>query len=71
MKAARDTLEHSGGLVGSDYIAKAGAFARYAEGKIIQIDEPYLLNGFALLRAVVVAMTEAALRKSSGSSFSG
>jgi hypothetical protein len=70
MKAARDSLEHSGGLVGSDYIAKAGFFARYAEGQIIEIDEPYLLDCFATMRAVVVAMTEAALRKSSGSSLS-
>ena len=70
MKAARDTLEHSGGLVGSDYIAKAGLFARYAEGQIIEIDEPYLLDCFALLRIVVEAMTEAALRRSSGRSVS-
>jgi hypothetical protein len=70
MTAARDTLEHSGGLVGSDYIAQTGPFARYAEGQIIEIDEPHLLNCFASLRAVVVAMTDAALRKSSGSSFS-
>ena len=28
MKAARDIMEHTGGLVGSDYIAKAGPFAR-------------------------------------------
>jgi hypothetical protein len=70
MKAARDTLEHSGGLVGSNYIDKAGTFARYAEGEMIQIEEPYLLDCFALLQAVVGAMTEAAFRKSSGSSFS-
>ena len=67
MKAARDTLEHSGGLIGSDYIDKAGAFARYAEGEMIQIEEPYLLDCFVLLQVVVGAMTEAALRKSSGS----
>jgi hypothetical protein len=70
MKATRDTLEHSGGLVGSDYIDKAGFFARYAEGERIQIEEPYLLDCFALLRVVVAAMTEAALRRSSGSAFS-
>jgi len=70
MKAARDTLEHSGGLVGSDYIDKAGAFARYAEGDMIQIEEPYLLDCFAMLRLVVATMTEAALRRSSGSTFS-
>jgi hypothetical protein len=32
LKGARDTLEHSGGLVGPDYIKKSGNFARYVEG---------------------------------------
>ncbi len=44
--------------------------SRYAEGKKFRIDEPHLLDCFAVPRAVVGAMTEAALRKSSGSSFS-
>jgi len=44
---------------------KAGAFARHAEGAAIQIDEPYLLNCFALLREVVGVMAEAAIRRSS------
>jgi hypothetical protein len=66
MKAARDTLEHSGGLVGSVYIDRAGAVARYARGEIIRIDGPYLLDCIALLQTVVGAMTEAALRKASG-----
>ncbi len=54
----------------SDYVDKAGVFAAYAEGKKFRIDEPHLLDCFAVPRAVVGAMTEAALRKSSGSSFS-
>jgi hypothetical protein len=68
LKAARDALEHSGGLVGPDYIDKAGAFARYAEGDTVQIDEPYLLNRFVLLREVVEAMAAAAIRRSSSPS---
>src|SRR5207248_552162 len=44
VKAARDVLEHNRGLVGPDYIDKAGAFARYAVGDFVQIDEPYLLQ---------------------------
>ncbi len=67
LKAARDALEHSAGLVGPDYIEKAGAFARYAEGATIQIDEPYLLSCFALLREVIETMGESAIRRSSGS----
>jgi hypothetical protein len=68
LKAARDVLEHGGGLVGLDYIDKAGTFARHAEGATIQIDEPYLLNCFALLREVLETMAAAAIRRSSGSS---
>ena len=70
LKAARDALEHSGGLVGPDYIDKAGPFARYVEGDTIPIEEPYLLQCFALLRKVIEVMAEAAIRRSSGLSAS-
>jgi hypothetical protein len=66
MKAARDVLEHNRGVVGPDYIDKAGAFTRYAVGDYVQIDEPYLLRCFALLRAVVEMMADAAIRRSAG-----
>jgi hypothetical protein len=65
MKAARDVLEHNRGVVVQDYLDKAGEVARFRLGNIIQIDEPYLLNCFALLREVVEAMATAAIRKSS------
>jgi hypothetical protein len=68
MKAARDVLEHNRGLVGEDYREKAGAAARYAVGETIQIEEPYLLQRFELLRDVLKAMADAAVRKSSGPS---
>ncbi len=66
MKAARDTLEHNRGVVGQDYLDKAGVAARYAAGDAIQIDEPYLLACFALLRDVIEAMAAAAVRRSTG-----
>jgi hypothetical protein len=66
MKAARDVLEHNRGLVGPDYIDKAGAFARYALGEVVQIDEAYLLRCFGLLRETVDSMADAAVRRSSG-----
>jgi hypothetical protein len=68
LKAARDALEHSRGLVGPDYVDKAGAYARFAEGDVVQIDEPYLLRCFTLLREVVETMAAAAIRRSSGPS---
>jgi hypothetical protein len=67
LKAARDVLEHNRGVVGQDYLNKAGAAARFAEGETIQIDEPYLLARFALLQEVIEAMAAAAIRRSSGS----
>src|SRR5262249_56836016 len=49
MKATRDVLEHDRRRVGPDYLEKAGAFARYAVGDIVQIDEPYLRHCLALM----------------------
>lgn len=68
LKAARDALEHGRGVAGPDYVEKAGDSARHAVGDVIEIDEPYLLRCFALLREVVEAMAEAAIRRSSGRS---
>ena len=62
MKAARDCLEHNRGVVNRDYLDKAGGVARFGEGDPIQIDEPYLLGCFGLLRAVIVAMADATVR---------
>jgi hypothetical protein len=66
MKAARDVLEHNRGRVGPDYPEKAGPFARYAVGDILQIDEPYLMECLGLLRSIVEAMADAAIGRSSG-----
>ncbi|KAJ3049424.1 hypothetical protein HK102_012509, partial [Quaeritorhiza haematococci] len=67
MKAARDVLEHHRGVVGREYMDKAGTAARYAEGELVQIEEPYLLDRFGLLGAIVRDMTAAAVGKASGS----
>jgi hypothetical protein len=56
MKAARDCLEHNQGMVNRDYLNKAGAAQRYAEGDLVQIDEPYLMECFTLLQDVTAAM---------------
>lgn len=66
MKAARDCLEHNRGVVNHDYVNKSGRAARYAEGDRVQIEEPYLLECFTLLREVIEAMTAAASRIASG-----
>jgi hypothetical protein len=66
MKAARDCLEHNRGVINRDYLDKAGTAARYAEGELVQVDEPYLMACFALLRGVVEAMAIAAAGIASG-----
>jgi hypothetical protein len=66
MKAARDCLEHNRGVVSRDYLDKAGTAARFAEGELVRIDEPYLMACFALLRGVIERMAAAAAGIASG-----
>ena len=66
MKAARDCLEHNQGVINRDYLNKAGTASAYAEGDLVQIDEPYLMECFTLLRDVTVAMAGAAAGIASG-----
>jgi len=66
VKAARDTLEHNCGVVGPDYVLKAGVLARFRVGDLLQIDEPYLLQCFAALQEVIATMADAAIRRSTG-----
>ena len=66
MKAARDCLEHNRGVINPDYLNKAGTAVRYTEGERVQIDEPYLMDSFALLRDATVAMAGAAAGIASG-----
>ena len=66
MKAARDCLEHNQGVINRDYLNKAGTAKRYDEGDLVQIDEPYLMECFTLLRDVTVAMAGSAAGIASG-----
>jgi hypothetical protein len=66
MKAARDCMEHNQGVINRDYLNKAGTAARYDEGALAQIDEPYLMECFTSLRDIVVATAGAANGIASG-----
>lgn len=66
MKATRDCLEHNRGVINQDYLNKAGTTARYAAGDLVQIDEPYLMECFTLLRDIILAMADAAAGIASG-----
>jgi hypothetical protein len=67
MKAAHDCLEHNQGVINRDYLNKSGTAKCYSEGDLVQIDEPYLMECFTLLRDVTVAMAGAAAEIASGS----
>jgi hypothetical protein len=62
MKAARDCLERNRGVISLDYVKKTGSAVRFAEGDLVQIDEPYLMECFKLLREVTVAMADSAVK---------
>jgi hypothetical protein len=66
MKAARDCLEHNRGVINRDHLDKAGTAARFAEGALVRIDEPYLMACFALLRGIIEAMATTATGIASG-----
>jgi hypothetical protein len=66
MKAGRDCLEHNRGVINRDYLSKASTAARYGEGDLVQIDEPYLMECFTVLQDVTVAMARAAAGIASG-----
>jgi hypothetical protein len=51
-KAARDVLMHNRGVVNRLYVAKSGTHARYAEGEVLHLPEPYLSGVLRLLTAV-------------------
>lgn len=63
IKAARDLLVHSRGVVNPTYLSKAGAKARFAENDRLEITEPYLRETWLLIRKVVDETSAAAIAK--------
>jgi hypothetical protein len=63
IKATRDLLEHNSGLVNDTYLRKAGKKARFPLGAPAEIDEPYHLESWRLIRKVVNDITTAATAK--------
>ena len=60
IKAARDILEHSAGVVNETYLRKAGSRARYGLGEQIVIDDTYHLDSWKLIKKVVADLVRAA-----------
>lgn len=63
IKATRDILEHSAGVVNAVYLRKAGSKARYADGDAIEIDDTYHLESWRLIKKVVSDLAAAAAAK--------
>jgi hypothetical protein len=61
IKAARDILEHNGGVVNEIYRRKAGRKARYEVGDHVEIEDAYQLESWRLLKKVVRDLTSAAV----------
>lgn len=62
-KASRDVIVHAQGVVGKTYLLKAGQLARFAEGRRIDLPEPYHRAIYELLLEVVAAVSDAAAAK--------
>ena len=58
-----DVLAHNRGVAGKSYLAKAGRFARHAEGERIEVPEPYHRQTWELIRKVVTDISNAAIAK--------
>lgn len=63
-KATRDALVHNAGIATKTYEAKAGAFARYKAGDLIDLPDAYHRETWALLLKIVADVSDAALAKS-------
>jgi hypothetical protein len=66
VKAARDILEHNAGLVNEIYLRKSGRKARYAAGDHVEIDDPYHLLSWRLIKKVVSDVSTATVAKFAG-----
>ncbi len=63
IKASRDILIHSRGIVNETYILKSGARARYKIGQRLEIPEPYLRETWLVIGAIVRDMAAATIAK--------
>lgn len=65
IKAARDVLVHNRGIIGKEYVSKAGHLARYELGKQIEIPTSYHTKSWKLLYKVVDDISTAAIARAS------
>jgi hypothetical protein len=63
IKASRDVIVHNRGIVNAVYLEKAGARKRFATGDKLEIQEPYHLECWNLIRKVVQEVAADAIAK--------
>jgi hypothetical protein len=63
IKATRDLFEHNAGVVNDVYLRKAGKKARYPLGKLAEIDGPYHLASWSLLKKLVDDLSGTAIAR--------
>jgi hypothetical protein len=63
IKATRELLEHNAGVVNDVYLRKAGKKARFPLGELVEIDGPYHLASWSLLKKLVDDLTSAAIAR--------
>jgi hypothetical protein len=63
IKASRDVLVHNRGVANAIYVERAGARKRFAAGAKLEIQEPYHLECWGLVRKVVSEVAADALAK--------
>lgn len=63
IKATRDLFEHNAGVVNDVYLRKAGKKARYPLGDLAEVDGPYHLASWSLLKKLVDDLSGAAVAR--------
>lgn len=62
MKATRDVIEHNSGKVNRVYLVKSGGKARFKEGEFVEVDDPYLLDSWKLVKKICQDMSAAVIK---------
>jgi hypothetical protein len=59
----RDVLVHNDGIANSTYVDKSTGCARFADGDRLEIPEHYHRESWELIKQVVAAVADAAIKK--------
>lgn len=63
IRASRDILVHTSGVVNATYVSKSAQMARYAEGEQLEITQKYFHETWELTKKIVQNICDAAMSK--------